>query len=77
AVITSQARYCIAPMQDILGLGSEARMNVPSRPDGNWMWRYQPGALTSADAERLSRIVEVSDRIPESSEADTGLEFMA
>jgi 4-alpha-glucanotransferase len=77
AVITSQARYCIAPMQDILGLGSEARMNVPSRPDGNWMWRYQPGALTSADAERLSRIVEVSDRIPEHSEADTGLEFMA
>jgi len=58
----SIADLCVMPLQDVLGLGSEARMNVPSRPDGNWTWRCQPGKLTHELASRLATIVEVSDR---------------
>ncbi len=58
----SVADLCVVPLQDVLGLGSEARMNVPSRADGNWSWRYSPGALTRQLAERLAALVEVSDR---------------
>jgi len=38
----SPAAFAISPLQDILGLGSESRMNYPGRPSGNWTWRYQP-----------------------------------
>jgi 4-alpha-glucanotransferase len=62
AAAGSVAALCIFPLQDILGLGSEARMNVPSRADGNWTWRYRPGTLTKELAERLATLVEVSDR---------------
>ena len=62
AAEASLADLCLVPLQDVLGLGSEARMNVPSRPDGNWTWRYQPGALTGELASRLATIAEVSDR---------------
>lgn len=58
----SVARFCVVPLQDVLGLGSEARMNVPSRPDGNWSWRYAPGALTAELAERLALLADVTDR---------------
>ncbi len=43
----------IAPLQDVLGLGSEARMNVPSKPSGNWQWRFREGDLTEAHKEKL------------------------
>lgn len=60
----SPARYAIVPLQDVIGLGSEARMNVPSRSNGNWTWRYQAGALRAEMAERLARLAEVADRLP-------------
>ncbi len=66
AAETSPARYCIIPLQDVLGLGSEARMNTPSRTEGNWRWRYQPGSLKSEYAERLAILTEVTDRLPAS-----------
>jgi 4-alpha-glucanotransferase len=66
-VITSPAQLALIPMQDVLGLGSEARMNTPSSSDGNWTWRYPPGALRPEYAERLATLSEVSDRNPESS----------
>ena len=62
AAEASPASLCLVPLQDVLGLGTEARMNVPSRPDGNWTWRCQPGALTGELASRLATITEVSDR---------------
>jgi len=43
---SSVASMAIVPLQDILGLGSEGRMNTPGEPQGNWRWRYQLGALT-------------------------------
>jgi 4-alpha-glucanotransferase len=50
------------PLQDVLGLGSEARMNVPSRCRGNWEWRFQPGATTPELAEQLAVLAETCDR---------------
>lgn len=60
----SPARFCIIPLQDVLGLGSEARMNIPSHPEGNWAWRYQPGALRPEHAQKLATMAEVADRGP-------------
>jgi 4-alpha-glucanotransferase len=51
--LSSPGRLAIMQAQDVLGLGSEARMNVPGRAGGNWRWRLQPGALTPALAARL------------------------
>ena len=62
AAATSVAETCLYPVQDILGLGSEARMNVPSRPQGNWSWRCPENVLTPALAEKLGALTEVSDR---------------
>ena len=41
------------PLQDVLGLGSEARMNTPGVTSGNWAWRLEPGQLTDEHAARL------------------------
>jgi 4-alpha-glucanotransferase len=68
--MTSPAQLCVIPLQDVLGLGSEARMNTPSRSDGNWTWRNLPGALRKELAERLARLSEVSDRNVSVSTAD-------
>ena len=66
----SIANMAIVPVQDVLGLGSEARMNTPSRSDGNWGWRLSPGVLTSRVAEKLAGLAEVSDRGRSISAAD-------
>jgi len=58
----SVADLCIVPMQDVLALGSDARMNIPSKLIGNWGWRYQPGSLTPELAQRLALLSETSDR---------------
>jgi len=62
AALDSPANLCIVPLQDVLGLGSEARMNIPSRPEGNWTWRFDPQALKPELAERLALMSEVADR---------------
>ncbi|HZC30735.1 MAG TPA: 4-alpha-glucanotransferase, partial [Gaiellaceae bacterium] len=49
----SRAALAIVPAQDVLGLGSDARMNHPGSPFGNWRWRLRRGQLTDALAERL------------------------
>jgi 4-alpha-glucanotransferase len=54
----SPAELAIVPAQDVLGLGREARMNRPGVTDGNWRWRLERGALTSALAKRLSRLAK-------------------
>lgn len=57
-VYASPAALAIIPMQDILGLGKEARMNVPSTVGGNWKWRMLPGKLSAAKAEKLRALAE-------------------
>ena len=59
----SPARLAIMQAQDILGLGSEARMNVPSRGPGNWRWQMERSAFTPALARRLREATEKSGRL--------------
>ena len=61
---SSQAAFSIAPLQDVLDLGSEARLNTPSTVKGNYHWRFQPGALRSEIAEKLAALANVTDRLP-------------
>ncbi len=58
----SVANTAIVPLQDVLGLGSEARMNLPGRPDGNWEWRFQARALTPEIKNRLRELVDLYER---------------
>jgi 4-alpha-glucanotransferase len=51
-------------MQDVLGLGSDARMNTPSLNGGNWRWRLDEGQLKGDLASKLALLAEVSDRLP-------------
>lgn len=62
ALMASVAHTVIFPAQDLLGLGSEARMNMPSTLGGNWLWRLKPGALTPQIAERLAALARLYDR---------------
>jgi 4-alpha-glucanotransferase len=62
AAYTSVADICLIPVQDVLELGSEARMNIPSSANDNWAWRCPPGALALDIAEKLASLVTVSDR---------------
>ena len=64
AAIGSVASLCVVPLQDVLGLGSEARMNVPSRNKGNWRWRFRTDLLRPELAEKLATLTEVADRLP-------------
>jgi 4-alpha-glucanotransferase len=64
ACLGSPAQYAVVPLQDVFGLDSEARMNTPSRPEGNWGWRYGANDLEPRLAAKLAAIVEVSDREP-------------
>jgi 4-alpha-glucanotransferase len=61
-VWASVANTAIAPLQDVLGLGSEARMNLPNSNQGNWSWRYGAGDLTSEIADRLKSLTELYGR---------------
>jgi 4-alpha-glucanotransferase len=60
----SPASLGIIPLQDLLGLGSEARMNTPSLHGGNWRWRCDQTRLTSELAAKLGLLAEVTDRLP-------------
>ena len=60
---SSRARLAVVQAQDVLGLGSEARMNTPGRAKGNWRWRLEPGQLTGDHARRLRAIAERSGRV--------------
>ncbi len=58
----SVADTAIFPMQDILGLGEETRMNRPAHSDGNWHWRFLPEQLTPAISEKLLEMTETYGR---------------
>jgi 4-alpha-glucanotransferase len=60
----SIANRAIATAQDLLSLGSSARMNVPSRAGGNWQWRYQHGDLSESIGARLHELTVVFGRAP-------------
>jgi 4-alpha-glucanotransferase len=62
AIAASVADTAIAPLQDVLGLGTDARMNRPSTLGGNWRWRVCEEALTAERADRLRALVRMYDR---------------
>ena len=59
---SSVAEMAIAPLQDVLDLGSEARMNYPGQPAGNWDWRFRANMLTNERLDRLAKWTEIYDR---------------
>jgi 4-alpha-glucanotransferase len=58
----SPSDLAIVPVQDLLGLGSEARMNKPATVRGNWAWRLKGGELTPNLARRLRECATYADR---------------
>jgi 4-alpha-glucanotransferase len=58
AALASPAHTAIVPFQDVLGLGSDARMNVPGRPDDNWEWRFSWADLPARTHEQLRTLTE-------------------
>jgi 4-alpha-glucanotransferase len=62
AAYTSVAETAIVPVQDILGLGSEARMNTPGKEVDNWSWRLHPAALTREHSEKLRQLGVITGR---------------
>ena len=61
-VLASVADVAIIPLQDVLGAGREARMNLPGTTSGNWKWRYRREALTTEISKRLKKLVILYDR---------------
>jgi 4-alpha-glucanotransferase len=72
AVWSSVAVYSLAPMQDFLNLGSEARMNTPGRLGGNWGWRMSPWAINDGLIARIQETNLLYDRLPASKKKKKG-----
>jgi len=67
--LMSVANMAIFPLQDVLGVGSEGRMNTPGRASGNWGWRYTQEMLTNAPSERLKTMTETYGRVTKEGES--------
>ncbi len=63
AVFASVACLAIVPMQDLLGLDSQARMNLPASSEGNWGWRFKHGVVTKRMSHRLRELSELYGRL--------------
>jgi 4-alpha-glucanotransferase len=77
AASDSVASLCVVPLQDALGLGSDARMNVPSRSRGNWRWRCGAELLRPELAKKLAELAAISDRLPQPLPATASEEWAA
>ena len=64
AAFSTRAAIAIAPMQDFLGLGSEARLNVPGTTGNNWRWRVLDAQITDGLCDNVAAMVEASGRAP-------------
>jgi 4-alpha-glucanotransferase len=64
-LMKSTAAWAIVPLQDVLGLGTEARMNRPSTLGSNWCWRMDEGAFSAEVASRLKELARMYGRLPE------------
>jgi 4-alpha-glucanotransferase len=71
---SSIAALSIAPLQDLLNLGKEARMNVPGRADGNWAWRCSNGMLSDPAFEWLRDLTKNSNRFTSREKAQSVLQ---
>jgi 4-alpha-glucanotransferase len=62
-LMASVADTVIFPLQDVLGIGTEGRMNLPGTSSGNWRWRYRAEELTIGIGTNLRQMVETYDRL--------------
>ena len=62
AALSTDASIAIAPLQDFLGLGSEARLNTPGTPGGNWRWQVLESQLSAKLCDNIASIVKASER---------------
>ena len=62
-ILASVASLAITPLQDLLGLGTEARMNLPATSSGNWRWRFTRDQLNTGITSRLRELSEIYQRI--------------
>jgi 4-alpha-glucanotransferase len=62
AAYASVADRAVVPLQDVFGLGRQARMNTPARAEGNWAWRARKEDFTEQRAKRLKRLAELTGR---------------
>lgn len=69
AASVSVADRCIVPMQDVLGLDSDARMNKPGQGEGSWEWRFHWRQVEPWHAERLAELAVLHGRVPEDKKA--------
>jgi 4-alpha-glucanotransferase len=68
----SVADTAVVPMQDLMSLDNEARMNFPGKTGGWWTWRYRPEMLTAQIANRLTEITELFGRVPQPGAEEEG-----
>jgi 4-alpha-glucanotransferase len=61
--LESGSSLAIIPLQDVLGLGPEGRMNIPGTVDGNWQWRYRAGDITADALARLQDLTRQHGRL--------------
>ena len=77
AAYSSVSRVAVVPMQDLLGLGAEARFNSPGKPEGNWRWRLAAGDIerlaSGGAAAYLAQLAALYGRAPEA-KAPMGIE---
>ena len=59
---SSVADYALVPLQDVLNLDTEARMNFPGRPQGNWSWRFTDEMLAPGALYRLAELTQLYGR---------------
>ena len=64
-LMASAARLVVTPVQDVLGLGSPARMNTPGKEQGNWTWRFTEDAFNHDGKNRLSHLTGLYQRRPD------------
>ena len=77
AAQSSPGCLSVVPLQDVFGLGSEARMNTPSLYGGNWRWRFDENQLSGDLASKLALLAEVSDRLPKPFAGHSDASFFA
>jgi 4-alpha-glucanotransferase len=60
--MASVAARVVTPLQDVIGLGSEGRINTPGTEENNWTWRFTPDQISEEDEERLAKITHLYGR---------------
>jgi 4-alpha-glucanotransferase len=74
---SSPASLAVTPLQDLLNLGSEARMNLPGTAEGNWCWRCADEMLSEMVFERLNGLTATTDRAPTHKKTESNREISA